>query len=175
MITIDGLDEIQNLQDQLTALCKRLGDSIEVKLVEFVSNNPRIDALHWTQYTPYFNDGEPCVFSFNGLSVKIANCGDDEEHDEEHDEEYDEDPVYGGKPWAEFWGSSNLETYQRACNSDYHWETDFLTKEEWMEIANLASMMTFEVMEGVLLAAFGDHAEVSVTANGCTVEYCNHD
>jgi hypothetical protein len=31
--------------------------------VEFWDKNPSIKAVIWTQYAPYFNDGEPCVFS----------------------------------------------------------------------------------------------------------------
>ena len=31
---------------------------------------PEIAALRWRQYTPYFNDGEPCTFSVNDLYAK---------------------------------------------------------------------------------------------------------
>src|ERR1044072_5669755 len=27
------------------------------------ADNPIIESFAWTQYTPYFNDGEPCIFS----------------------------------------------------------------------------------------------------------------
>ena len=29
---------------------------------EFFDKNPDITAFTWVQYTPYFNDGEPCEF-----------------------------------------------------------------------------------------------------------------
>ena len=32
---------------------------------EFFSDNPAITAVVWTQYTPYFNDGDTCEFSVN--------------------------------------------------------------------------------------------------------------
>jgi hypothetical protein len=31
----------------------------------FFSENPAILSIGWDQYTPYFNDGDPCVFSAN--------------------------------------------------------------------------------------------------------------
>ena len=32
---------------------------------EVFENNPDLVSFSWTQYTPYFNDGETCVFSAN--------------------------------------------------------------------------------------------------------------
>jgi hypothetical protein len=31
--------------------------------------HPNVRSLTWTQYTPYFNDGDPCVFSVHDLEV----------------------------------------------------------------------------------------------------------
>jgi len=42
--------------------------------------HPRLLAFRWTQYTPHFNDGEPCEFSVHECYVKLdttpANGGD---------------------------------------------------------------------------------------------------
>jgi hypothetical protein len=38
---------------------------------------PNVKAIGWTQYTPYFNDGEPCVFSVNDLYVCDETCNID--------------------------------------------------------------------------------------------------
>lgn len=32
---------------------------------EFFERNPEVNVIYWTQYTPYFNDGDPCYFSVN--------------------------------------------------------------------------------------------------------------
>lgn len=40
-------------------------------LIEAVVNDPRIEAVRWVQYTPYFNDGEPCVFSISEYHFAI--------------------------------------------------------------------------------------------------------
>jgi hypothetical protein len=37
------------------------------------ANFPEIKAISWTQYTPYFNDGEECVFSVGDFSVSLVD------------------------------------------------------------------------------------------------------
>ncbi len=44
---------------------------------------PEVRAVRWTQYTPYFNDGDPCVFNVHDISLLIDGLesqfkGDDE-------------------------------------------------------------------------------------------------
>lgn len=41
----------------------------------FFAEYPEVKAVGWTQYTPYFNDGDPCVFSVGEpyLSTKDAD------------------------------------------------------------------------------------------------------
>ena len=34
-------------------------------------------AMRWTQYTPYFNDGDPCLFGVHDLRVQFAKDNDD--------------------------------------------------------------------------------------------------
>lgn len=44
---------------------------------EIFSKYPEILKFGWTQYTPYFNDGDPCVFNYNDMYV----CTDPETAD----------------------------------------------------------------------------------------------
>lgn len=41
---------------------------------------PTLEAIRWEQYTPYFNDGDPCEFSVGEPRFKVAN-GDEDEGD----------------------------------------------------------------------------------------------
>lgn len=34
-----------------------------------------VDAVRWSQYTPYFNDGEPCVFGANDPDFRLTEAG----------------------------------------------------------------------------------------------------
>lgn len=50
---------------------------------------PEIEHVHWTQYTPYFNDGEACEFEVNDICYKLW---DDEEWENDY---YDSSTLYG--------------------------------------------------------------------------------
>jgi len=41
-------------------------------------SNPSLESFSWKQYTPYFNDGEECVFSANTDYVRINDVEDSE-------------------------------------------------------------------------------------------------
>lgn len=42
------------------------------ELKAFFAENPEVQRLQWQQYTPYFNDGEECVFSVYSPSAALA-------------------------------------------------------------------------------------------------------
>jgi hypothetical protein len=48
---------------------------------ELFAAHPSIVGIRWRQYTPYFNDGEPCVFRSNikYFEIKIADQAGDED------------------------------------------------------------------------------------------------
>jgi hypothetical protein len=50
----------------------------------FFEKNPKIVAIAWTQYTPYFNDGDPCEFSVHDFEA--ANRMPEGEVDEDDDD-----------------------------------------------------------------------------------------
>jgi hypothetical protein len=43
---------------------------------EFFTKYPELKSFSWTQYTPYFNDGEECTFSVNAYSESIGINGE---------------------------------------------------------------------------------------------------
>jgi len=40
-------------------------------LKDLINATPEVLAVRWSQYTPGFNDGEPCEFSVNDLEIKF--------------------------------------------------------------------------------------------------------
>lgn len=49
------------------------------------NEHPTLDSFGWTQYTPYFNDGDECVFRVNNWEPYINGMdpyGDDDDRDE---------------------------------------------------------------------------------------------
>jgi hypothetical protein len=65
----------QNLKDAKNQL-KEVGKKyIEAEAKALFEKYPEMEEFSWTQYTPYFNDGDQCEFSANNCDPQIN--GDD--------------------------------------------------------------------------------------------------
>jgi hypothetical protein len=53
-------------------------EAVKEWLEGWLSRNPKVLAVRWTQYTPWFNDGDPCVFGVNEPEFKIEGVCEDE-------------------------------------------------------------------------------------------------
>jgi hypothetical protein len=150
---------IQNVIEKTKALeaeIKTVGkDSMKELFVEFFKQFPDVKALRWTQYTPHFNDGEPCVFNVNvddievqlNEGVLIAKAGS--KHWVEKDE------VADGEEFVGTWG-----LYSQP------------------EIADSVGKIggVFGTIESAMDAVFGDGVQVTVSSNGeIDVEDYDHD
>lgn len=61
--------------------------------------HPQVKRLSWTQYTPYFNDGEPCEFDVHDVYANGAEVVDErwDEDSETNLSVYDYSTGYGAK------------------------------------------------------------------------------
>lgn len=50
------------MQEKLNKLKNEIKENLQLKLKELQTQHPFIESISWQQYTPYFNDGDPCVF-----------------------------------------------------------------------------------------------------------------
>ena len=147
------------LQEQIKALQAEAAAQIEPLLQQFIADNPQVAKVWWTQYTPYFNDGDECVFRMGDVYFVFVGDEDEEGY-------YDfgnaiengvRGYIYSGKfEPAEYLPSlevCSVET-QRAC------------EQLSAELAGL---------EDALKTLFGDHVKVIVTKEGVEVEEYDHD
>ena len=75
-----AFDTLLNEQRELQKKFQAQGQALfKETFKEFFDNNPGIKAVVWTQYTPYFNDGDECVFRVNSPTFTNA---EDEDLDE---------------------------------------------------------------------------------------------
>jgi hypothetical protein len=76
-----GLETIKGLKKKLEAVRQEMKDTGEAAITEgfkeIFEAYPKLEAVRWTQYTPYFNDGEACTFSVNGFYVKVEGTAED--------------------------------------------------------------------------------------------------
>lgn len=74
-----------------------------------------IKLIKWTQYTPYFNDGEPCVFGVSELEFYVDKSSSFAEMDAEDEDDEPEDLDYLNynsryeEPWKDI-----IETFECA-------------------------------------------------------------
>lgn len=105
-----------------------------------------VERVYWTQYTPYFNDGDPCVFSVNGICVQATkDQGWDYESEDEDGNEigYREVFYYG-----------DLTDEQKEAN---------------------AILKAFQDMGDIFLAAFGDHCAITYNGTDFEIGDYDHD
>jgi hypothetical protein len=117
----------------------------------------------WRQYTPYFNDGDPCVFGASGAWVRTqddspADEDEDDEDPEEFDITYGTHPTLGG---TEGWGADQRYVGTR--------ET------QWRVAKALGDAIEGGEFDHVLIDLFGDHCRVTVRRTGITVDEYSHD
>ncbi|MFI7096391.1 hypothetical protein [Streptomyces lydicus] len=132
-------------------------------IMQAVLDDPTIIEFGWRQYTPYFNDGDPCEFSVYGLWVRTeADQGDDVD-------EYDLE-VVGHRTLGRVPGTWNEETrtYERGTYEGPD-------EARYVRVHALGGAIQGGAFEDVLLDAFGDHASITVRRTGIQVDFYEHD
>jgi hypothetical protein len=114
-------------------------------IVQAVVDDPFIAEVGWHQYTPYFNDGEPCEFQVHTPWVRTIQ---DPSSDKYWELEMYNHPTFTNSPAVE-------ESAQRAMA--------------------LSMALEGGHFEKVLEELFGDHARVTLTKSGFHVDFHNHD
>lgn len=152
-------------------------------IVQAVLDDPTIGAVQWTQYTPYFNDGDPCTFSAYEVYVLPA-----ETHDDTEDDDYDGYDIEESKSWIaiELGYGEHAETFMG--KAEYHWEgtwgvdrrkvIDSYTgpdRERYDRLHELSSAIQGGEFDHVLQELFGDHCTVKITREKITVDEYSHD
>lgn len=135
---------------------------------EFFDKNPGITGVVWTQYTPYFNDGDTCVFSVQDPT--FTNAPVDELSDIRWgDYEGDTEGV---------WAADNVG-YVLESDREYHQDTKNAILAVGGVDAAACALFSKAVgsseMEDVMQAMFGDHVKVIATREGFDVEDYDHD
>jgi hypothetical protein len=117
-------------------------------------DEPLIAEFGWQQYTPYFNDGDACVFGVRSLWVRTTEDSQDLDHWSLLAE--DVHPTIGGRNWR---------------TGQYEGEHEEISK----KANDLDQAIQSGQFDDVLQEHFGDHAEITVTREGIEVEFYSHD
>lgn len=183
MIDLDALEaqmkavnkQIEELQRANIETSKRV---FHAAVSAFFKKYPEVYAVTWTQYTPYFNDGEACEFSVHEPSFLSMEGFD----------ETDARDVYEYSSWAK----PSSWVYEAVANKDnkYGYLERYI-----QEIADYEAMeremgpRLGEIQEGIdkfermfksinddtMLSLFGDHVRVTATAKEIIVDEYDHE
>ena len=134
---------------------------------EFFDKNPGVTAIKWTQYTPYFADGDPCVFGVNEPTFTNAPLEELEEV----------------SPWGEYEGEDEsiwaAEAYTlNSTNNYYKEQQEQIAQSGGVDIEScsfISKTICSSEMEDVMYDMFGDHVVVTATREGFEVDEYDHD
>lgn len=130
-------------------------------ILQAVLDDPTIVEFGWRQYTPYFNDGEPCTFSVHGTWVRTTADEDADEYELE---------MWGHRSIGKVPGHHDEATGQWV-NDPYEGPDEA----RYHRCKALEGAVEGGAFENVLLDSFGDHAEITVRRDGIKVEFYSHD
>lgn len=138
-------------------------------ILQAVLDDPTIVEFGWRQYTPYFNDGEPCTFSAHGTWVRTTAAEDADEYELELDGTHRSlgDEPYVQVPKDGVGATNGLKWVKGPYEGP--------DKDRYDRCHALRRAIEGGEFENVLLDAFGDHAEVTVRRDGIQIEFYSHD
>lgn len=65
-LLLSRLEEIKELQNKTYNLIESTAPYL---FTEYFASHPEVSKLEWQAYAPYFNDGDPCVYSLWAITV----------------------------------------------------------------------------------------------------------
>lgn len=175
-----------------------LQKSFPEMFTELFANFPEIKRISWVQYTPYFNDGEPCTFSVGKINAFSEEEGDDYWEDDEsriadgeaiaawkcyletgkfpadfHSYYTEEQAKKRGFESREAYIMDNTYTMPESIQN-----LTLETLDREVEVAMAAHTITTElssIPEEFYLGLFGDHKTITITRKGVEVDEYDHD
>ena len=166
---MNKLDElIQKHQEMKREYKKQAQEMFKELAKEFWDKNPGLTAVKWTQYTPYFNDGDTCEFSVNDPTFTNAPLDKLNEVSSWGDYEGEDEDVFA--TWDVSYLIKSNASYQEKDRAAVLKIIDKLDPESCKEFSSAVSQL-----EDVMLEMFGDHVEVTMTRDGFDVEEYHHD
>lgn len=148
-MSFDNIDQfVAEFEDQRKQFTLKMQDEFKKMVNEFFDFCPDVKSIVWVQYTPYFNDGDPCTFSIGDVSFSNA----------------DPDKV---SPWGE------LEEEEDGLWAAAYMYNDHLDKSQAEYCSKFSRMVN--QLDAVMEEMFGDHVRINVTREGFDVEDYDHD
>lgn len=172
--------EIAAFDEKRKALVKELQTQFPSMFVELFKQAPNLESIGWTQYTPYFNDGDTCEFGVHtdDLYLNGVNLYDDSDLDfsiniYNYAELKTEADLLVNEELAEKTGRTwykGKQLGQQGMLYNAKYDPDAAKA-----VAQIQEVLN-SIPESFFLDLFGDHCMVTISADGTIdVESYDHD
>ena len=85
--TVNNIDKMmEEFQEFQNKMRLEMQERFNVLFKNFFEAFPMIKTVHWTHYTPYFNDGEECTFTIGEIYFTVTLYNDLEDYNGEDDD-----------------------------------------------------------------------------------------
>lgn len=167
--------QVQKLEEKM----KKDGqDALHSAFKEFFESNPEAKAIVWTQYTPWFNDGDACTFSVHEMELKLHELPDGIDEDEA-ELITETDYGYGDGCAANSLGSLDDTAENRKWLKERKSEENHLrplTESEKKLCVDFDELYSScNEIDEVMRMTFGDHVKVVATKDGFDIDEYEHD
>ena len=143
----EAITEFASIKKELTEkLTSRLNDEFKRCFEEY----PELTLIKWSQFTPYFNDGDTCEFNINSFTVSNAKNSE------------------LVNTWGEYDISKGPEPEDLIL-------IEYLRNSKYELIKEIEDFAQSELGEGIFKSVFGDHVIVTVTKDNITSEEYEHE
>lgn len=141
--------ELAAFEEKKKAFVEELRKEFPTMFAPLFEKSKRIKSISWTQYTPFFNDGDSCEFGVNTDLGDYVNRDIDSEDDEDDDN--------GNNNWTSEYYKDDYDPVEAAILGEF---------EEVLE----------SIPEEFMKDLFGDHVRVTITKDGkIDVSEYDHD
>lgn len=149
---------LTDYEDMMKKVKETLQEKMKGVFKAFFDAHPEVKTIHWTQYAPYFNDGDECVFSVH--EPHFTSTPHDQLTDREHAWGEEDDGIIETRVW-----DSELRRY---VDRDID---PTLIK----DMNTLSRIIQSDANEAVMLAMFDNHVWVKAHPDGFDVDDYDHD
>lgn len=148
VVKTDFSEVVAEITEAIDSAKKKAEEALMNEFRAIFVRHPEFKCMVWTQYTPYFNDGDACEFSVN-------------------------DPYISTSEAVNAWGEFDNEDDEEGNDVFSRWELK--QRKGYEDIIAVMEFMETSVGNEVLQFAFGDHVEVRVTSRGIDVNDYEHE
>jgi len=155
-------EKLKELQNKLEKVKKEIKEEFALEFKKetskYFEKYKWLKEISWSQYTPYFNDGDSCEFSVNAETT-INGC-----------------TLYSKELYNESYTTilmddEDIDEFIKKCDNDSS------IIEEYLELSVLVDklMQFLSNNSDIALELFGDHVKVSIQGDGVFTEEYEHD